>query len=50
MSTDKIIDAWMQHPCLAGLESLELEPEVERLFLHENAKEVFRLPDVGAAA
>jgi hypothetical protein len=35
--------------CLAGLDSLELEPEVDRLFLRENARGVFRLPEAGAA-
>jgi len=35
--------AWPAAACLEGLEALELGPEVERLFLCDNAVRVFRL-------
>ncbi len=35
--------AWPASVCLAGLDDLGLEPDVERMFLRENAIRVFRL-------
>ena len=34
--------AWPARNCLERFESLELDPEVEAFFFHENAEHVFR--------
>ncbi len=36
--------AWPAEVCLEGLASLDLDPETLALFLHSNARRVFRLP------